>query len=207
MRLGPTAARHTYLEVGKAVQDAGADWVTLHARTVEQGYQGDAEWSHIARLAEGLDIPVIGNGDLRTPEDVVRMRDETDCAGFFVARAAMHDPTIFRRMRDALEGKEPMPAPSLAGRLQTLLDYLARAEGLGLPIGDLRRQATRLMAGAPGAKKLRVAVQDAPDAATLRERVAEALASAEATAESVESRSGRQPGGSGSVESASHQNG
>jgi nifR3 family TIM-barrel protein len=179
MRLGPSAARHTYLEVGRAAQDAGADWVTLHARTVEQGYSGDAEWSHIARLAEALDVPVVGNGDLRTPEDVVRMRDGTGCAGFFIARAAMHDPTVFRRMRAALEGRDPGPEPGLPERLGVLLAYLERAEGLGLSIGDLRRQATRFMAGAPGAKRLRVAVQGAATPQALRERVAETLAAAE----------------------------
>lgn len=179
MRLGPSASRLTYVEVGRAVQDAGVDWVTLHARTVEQGYQGTAEWPHIRRLVEAMDVPVVGNGDLRTPDDVLRMRDETGCAGFFVARAAMHDPTVFTRMRAALDGKQPGPPPGLAGRLRTLLDYLGRAEGLGLPIGDLRRQATRLVAGAPGAKRLRVAVQDAPDIMALRERVAEALAAGE----------------------------
>jgi tRNA-dihydrouridine synthase B len=180
MRLGPSASRHTYLEVGRVAEEVGVDWVTLHARTVEQGYQGNADWSHIARLVEALGIPVIGNGDLRTPEDVVRMRDETGCAGFFVARAAMHDPTVFRRMRAALDGGEPGTAPTLGDRMRLLLQYLERAEGLGLPVGDLRRQATRLMAGVPGAKRLRVAMQDAPDAAALRERVAEALAGAAA---------------------------
>ncbi|MEA3137063.1 MAG: tRNA-dihydrouridine synthase [Thermoplasmata archaeon] len=175
MRLGPSATRHTYVEVGKVAQDAGIDWVTLHARTVEQGYQGDAEWPHIGRLVAALDIPVVGNGDLRTPADVVRMRDETDCAGFFIARAAMHDPTVFARMRAALDGRDVGPAPDLAARMATLVQYLERAERLGIGIGDLRRQATRLVAGAPGAKRLRVAMQSAPDAAALRERVAEAL--------------------------------
>jgi tRNA-dihydrouridine synthase B len=179
MRLGPSASRLTYLEVGKAVQDAGVDWVTLHARTVEQGYQGVADWTHIRRLVDAMDVPVVGNGDLRTPADVLRMRDQTGCAGYFVARAAMHDPTIFRRMRAALDGKEPGPAPDLAGRLRMLLLYLERAEGLELPIGDLRRQSTRLVAGAPGAKRLRVAVQDAADLMALRERVATALLEAE----------------------------
>jgi tRNA-dihydrouridine synthase B len=149
--------------------------VTLHARTVEQGYQGDAEWPHIGRLVAALDIPVVGNGDLRTPADVVRMRDETACAGFFIARAAMHDPTVFARMRAALDGRDVGPAPDLAARMATLVQYLERAEGLGIGIGDLRRQATRLVAGAPGAKRLRVAMQSAPDAAALRERMAEAL--------------------------------
>jgi tRNA-dihydrouridine synthase B len=178
MRLGPSAARHTYLEVGREAQDAGAGWVTLHARTVEQGYSGVAEWAHIARLAEALDVPVVGNGDLRTPEDVVRMRDETACDGFFVARAAMHDPTVFARMRAALDGREPGPEPTLRERLAVLRLYLERAEGLGLSVGELRRQATRFVAGVPGAKRLRVAVQEAPTPQAVRERVAGFLASA-----------------------------
>jgi tRNA-dihydrouridine synthase B len=180
MRLGPSSSRLTYVEVGQAAQDAGVDWVTMHARTVEQGYQGHADWTHIAKLVEAMDVPVVGNGDLRTPADVLRMRDETGCAGFFIARAAMHDPTVFGRMRAALDGRDPGPEPDLAARMATLVLYLERAEGLGLGIGDLRRQATRLVAGAPGAKRLRVAMQDAPDAAALRERVAEALATAPA---------------------------
>lgn len=190
MRLGPSASRLTYLEVGRAAQDAGADWVTLHGRTVEQGYSGAADWSHIARLVQGVDLPVIGNGDLRTPADVVRMRDETGCAGFFIARAAMHDPTVFARMRAALDGRAAGEGPTLAERLAILLDYLERAESLGLPIGDLRRQATRFMAGAPGAKRLRVAVQEADTPEALRDCVAGFLAAAETAqaGQSAESR-------------------
>jgi len=178
MRLGPSASRHTYLEVAQEAQAAGADWVTLHARTVEQGYSGVAEWEHIRRLVDAVGIPVIGNGDLRTPADVVRMRDETGCAGFFIARAAMHDPTVFRRMRAALDaGLEHAPEPSLRERLVTLLAYLERAESIGMAnVGELRRQATRFVAGAPGAKRLRVLAQDAKDATALREVVAAALA-------------------------------
>lgn len=195
MRLGPSASRLTYLDVGQACQDAGASWVTLHGRTVEQAYSGVADWDAIAKLVAHLDIPVIGNGDLRTPADVVRMREQTQCAGFFIARAAMHDPTIFKRMRAGLDAAETGEAPARLGdqvpgnvvaeapptmhqRLETLLLYLDRAPAAGVTnVGDLRRQATRFVAGGPGAKKLRVAFQDAPDEATLRERVAAALAS------------------------------
>lgn len=180
LRTGPTASRQTFLEVGAEAEAAGADWVTLHGRTVEQGYSGSADWSTIARLVEHLDTPVIGNGDLRTPADVVRMRDETDCAGFFIARAAMHDPTIFRRMRAALDGKPGEAAPGLVARLATLSDYLDRAEAVGITnVGLLRRQATRFVSGAPDAKRLRVAVQAAPDLASLREVVAAKAASLE----------------------------
>ncbi|MEA3189885.1 MAG: tRNA-dihydrouridine synthase [Thermoplasmata archaeon] len=173
MRLGPSANRLTYLEVARQAEDAGCDWVTMHARTVEQGYSGEAQWSHIAELVRGVGLPVVGNGDLRTPDDVVRMRDTTGCAGFFVARAAMHDPTVFTRMRAALDGRAPGPAPTLPQRLATLLLYLERAEQAGLTrIGDLRRQATRFVAGTPGARRLRLALQSAPDAAAIRAAVA-----------------------------------
>ena len=172
MRIGPSASRHTYLEVGQEAEAAGAAWVTLHGRTVEQGYSGKADWTAIAKLVDHVGIPVVGNGDLRTPADVVRMRDETDCAGFFIARAAMHDPTIFRRMRAGLEGGDAAAEPSMKERLATLLAYLERAEAIGLTsIGALRRQATRFVAGASGAKKLRVEFQTAPDAPALRELI------------------------------------
>jgi tRNA-dihydrouridine synthase len=166
MRLGPEAGWLTYLEVGQAVADAGADWVTLHARTVAQGYTGEADWSHIARLVDGVDLPVLGNGDLRTPADVVRMRDTTGCAGFFVARAAMHDPTVFRRMRAALDGKDPGPEPSMPERMAVLLDYIERS-GPAAPVSDLRRAATRLVAGSAGAARMRAQFNAAPDPASL----------------------------------------
>ena len=163
MRLGPDAARLTYLEVGRRAEAAGCSWVTLHARTVAQGYSGSADWSHIARLVQGVGIPVVGNGDLRTPADVLRMRDATGCAGYFVARAAMADPTVFRRMRQALDGRAIDPQPSAETRRELLHEYLRRAQGLGMGVAELRRQASRLTAGLPGAKAVRVALQKAQD--------------------------------------------
>jgi len=186
MRLGPSDKNLTYLEVGKEAQAAGADWVTMHARTVAQGYSGKADWTHIARLVESLDIPVVGNGDIRTPEDVVRMRNETDCAGFFIARAAMHDPTIFARMRAALDGKSHAPAPDMAARLRTFLLYLDRAKAIGVTsMGDYRRQATRFVAGAHGARHLRVRLHDAKDVVTLRAAVEQAIVAAESASAPV----------------------
>lgn len=169
MRLGPDERRLTYLEVGQAAQEEGVSWATLHARTVAQGYSGQAEWHHIAALVDHLDIPVVGNGDLRTPQDVVQMREATGCAGFFVARAAMHDPTVFARMRAALEGQGVAPPPDAAARRAVLRDYLARAAQAGIThVPDLRRQATRFVAGTPGAARLRGAMQAA---ATLQDLV------------------------------------
>ncbi|HLF16558.1 MAG TPA: tRNA-dihydrouridine synthase family protein [Candidatus Thermoplasmatota archaeon] len=179
MRLGPDERHLTYLEVAKEAKAAGAAWATLHARTVAQGYSGAARWEHIARLVEASGLPIVGNGDLRTPEDVVRMRDTTGCAGFFIARAAMHDPTVFTRMRESLEGRPAAPGPAMKERLQTLLVYLERAESIGLRnTGLMRRQAMRFVAGGPGAKRLRVIVGECNDAAEIREAVAAELAAA-----------------------------
>lgn len=164
MRVGPDAEHPTYLEVGAEAQSAGAAWCTLHGRTVEQGYSGTADWDAIARLVDALDIPVVGNGDLRDADDVLRMADETGCAGFFIARAAMNDPTVFRRMRRALDGGAPEPAPGLGERLEVLRTYLRRAVEAGVTHpAVLRRQATRFVSGAPGARAARRRLQGAGD--------------------------------------------
>ena len=163
MRLGHDDAHRTFLDVGNEAQAAGAAWCTLHGRTVVQGYSGAADWSAIGQLVDALDIPVIGNGDLNGPDDVVRMQAETDCAGFFIARAAMHDPTVFRRMRQALDGEAPEPAADLATRIRVLQTYLERCGDEPTPLAVLKRQATRFLQAAPGAKRLRVGVHEAPD--------------------------------------------
>ncbi len=173
LRKGHDEDHQTYLEVGAEAQASGAAWCTLHGRTVAQGYSGEADWNAIRRLVDALDIPVVGNGDLRSPEDVLRMADQTDCAGFFIARAAMHDPTIFRRMRQALDGHEVEVAPDLKTRLRALDTYLQRAGSIGdLPLAVLKRQATRFIQGVPGARKARVAIQQAAGAADVRARLA-----------------------------------
>jgi nifR3 family TIM-barrel protein len=171
LRLGMDDEHRTYLAVGEEAQAAGAAWVTLHGRTVAQGYSGLADWNAIGRLVEHLDIPVVGNGDLRTPDDVVRMRNEIHCAGFFIARAAMHDPTIFTRMRAALDGHDAPAEPDFATRLGSLLEYLERGKRIGLQLAIARRQAMRFAAGAPGAKRLRAALHDVQNMAALRELV------------------------------------
>ena len=93
------------------MQDAGARAFTLHARTRTQMFSGKADWDEIARVVEALDIPVIGNGDVQTAEDVVRMRDHTGCAGVMIGRGAFGNPWLFRDGRALLAGA-PRPAPA-----------------------------------------------------------------------------------------------
>src|SRR5437762_1984456 len=91
-------------------QDAGARALAIHPRTRTQMYSGSARWEEIALVAEALDIPVIGNGDIKTAEDAVRLQRETGCAGVMIARGSFGQPWIFDQTRALLEGK-PKPAP------------------------------------------------------------------------------------------------
>jgi nifR3 family TIM-barrel protein len=96
--------------IGLRCQDAGARVLTLHPRTRADMYSGHARWEEIAAVKEALDIPVIGNGDVRSGEDALRMREETGCDGVMIARGSHGDPWIFKEARAALDGR-PIPGP------------------------------------------------------------------------------------------------
>ena len=117
MRLGFEAGSESYLLLGQLAQESGAAMITLHARTRSQFYEGRADWSAIRRLRERVDIPVVGNGDVASAQDALRMLEETGCAGVAIGRAAQGNPWIFAQIRDALAGRpvtEPAPEEKLA---------------------------------------------------------------------------------------------
>ena len=124
--------------VGIAVrmQDAGARAFTLHARTRTQMFSGRANWDEIARVVEALDVPVIGNGDVQTADDVVRMVRHTGCAGVMIGRGSFGNPWLFRDARALLAGEPRPPAPSPAERFAVALDHARLALRLQ---GDSRK--------------------------------------------------------------------
>ncbi len=113
MRMGIDDDHLTYLRAGRIAEDAGVAWVALHARTAAQFYGGQADWSAIATLKEALSVPVLGNGDIWTAQDALRMVAETGCDGVVVGRGCLGRPWLFGELRAAFRGQPQPPAPHL----------------------------------------------------------------------------------------------
>jgi len=140
-------------------QDAGARVLTLHPRTRTQMYTGSARWDEIAAVAAALDIPVLGNGDIKTPHDAVRMWRQTGCAGIMIARGSFGQPWIFDQTRDLLEGRPMRPDPGVADRFATALDHARmaaayEADPRGAAI-EFRKHLGWYVKGLPGSAELR----------------------------------------------------
>lgn len=109
-RLGLDDSRKNFLDLGRICQDEGATAVAMHARTARQMYTGSADRREIAQLKNALSIPVVGNGDVETADDVLAMFSDTGCDGVMIGRATMKNPWIFRQAADRLAGRTPREA-------------------------------------------------------------------------------------------------
>ncbi|OPX24292.1 MAG: tRNA dihydrouridine synthase DusB [Candidatus Latescibacteria bacterium 4484_107] len=106
------------VQVARLVQEAGAKAITVHARTRKMGFSGQADWEVIAEVKAAVSIPVIGNGDVRTPEDARRMFDDTGCDLVMIGRGALGNPWIFRRTVVFLRTGAHLPEPNLRERME-----------------------------------------------------------------------------------------
>ncbi|MGW5051019.1 tRNA dihydrouridine synthase DusB [Actinokineospora sp. NPDC004072] len=166
-RVGIDAEHITYLDAGRIAEGEGARAVALHARTAAQRYSGEADWSRIARLKEAVtSIPVLGNGDIFSAADALKMVEQTGCDGVVVGRGCLGRPWLFRELHAAFTGRPIPDGPSLGevGRILTrhaelLADHLGEDKGLrdlrkhmawylrGFPIGATLRQRFALVSG------------------------------------------------------------
>ena len=146
-----------YREVARAAVEAGAALVALHARTRVQAYSGKADWSHLADLTTRIAVPVIGSGDLFSPEAAERMLRETGVAGLMFARGAMGNPFIFAETKDLLSrgAYDPIPAPVRMLTAFRQLELLAADEGEEYACREMRKQFCAYSKGIPGGAAVR----------------------------------------------------
>jgi nifR3 family TIM-barrel protein len=160
MRKGINDEHLTYVEAGLIAQDAGATWVALHARTAAQRYSGEADWEAIATLADALDVPVLGNGDIWEAEDALRMVAETGCAGVVVGRGCLGRPWLFADLQAAFADRPERVMPSLGEvaavmrrHAELLVAWWGGAEREG--VTDFRKHVAWYLKGFPVGSELR----------------------------------------------------
>jgi nifR3 family TIM-barrel protein len=167
-RAGWSESELVFRELAKIAEGCGLDAVAMHARTREQGYSGQAQWQWIAELKSLISIPVIGNGDIRTPEDARAMVAETGCDGVMIGRAAASNPWIFRQISQYTAGGR-YDVASRADRHEMIRRYFEMliAEGFPDATGKMKQFASWFTHGVEGGARLRKAIYESKSAAEI----------------------------------------
>ena len=157
-RLGYTADEMNYVEFGQAMQEAGADFITIHGRTRSQMYSGNADWAKIKTLKENVDIPVFANGDINSIDDAIKCLELSGADGVAIGRGALGDPTLIGRIEHYFVTGEKSAAPSVEERVKMLkihLDEEIKLRGENVGIKFMRKFYPYYLSGFEHAKQLR----------------------------------------------------
>lgn len=167
-----------FKEIAKIAEEEGIAMITLHPRTVKQGYSGKADWSLIKELKELVNIPVVGNGDIETPEDASRMLKETGCDYVMVGRAAANNPFLFTQINHFLKYGFYSKI-SIEEKLKVFFKYLKYSKKHStIKPANVRMQAMNFTKGCPGSKKIRcrlLGVKDVDEIESLLKELLESI--------------------------------
>lgn len=160
------------VENAKAIEAGGGSAVSMHTRTRKQAYEGNAQenWHWLSNLTEAVNIPVIGNGDIKTPEDAKKMIDQTGVSAVMIGRAALGNPWMLKRTAHYLTTDEVLPEPDVAEKIDTAKLHLARLvelKGENIAAREFRQHAAYYLKGAKRAAKVKVAVNQADNPAEI----------------------------------------
>ncbi len=172
IRKGFKAADANAPEFAKVLEAAGAAAVAVHGRTREQYYSGTADWDIIRQVKENISIPVIGNGDIRSEQDAIRMLEETGCDGLMIGRAAQGNPWLFNRIKTYFETGEILSKPTYAEIFDMILRHArlqVKYKGEYLAIREMRKHVGWYTEGLPYSAKLRNNVNQIETYAQLEE--------------------------------------
>jgi len=155
IRSGVTdASKFLFREIAEIAEDEGIQMITFHPRTVSQGYSGHSDWSMIKELKEVSSIPIVGNGDIVTPEDAKIMIDETNCDYVMIGRGAMGNPFLFEQINDYLKTNS-YKEYSFKDKLDSFFDYLHLSTKYKIKFANIKSQAMRFTKGMNGGSKMR----------------------------------------------------
>ena len=174
IRSGWSESEIVALEIGQMAQDLGVEAIALHPRTRVQGFAGKADWSIIARLKAHLKIPVIGNGDILTAADAMRMRKETGCDGIMVGRGALTNPWIFRQISETECGM-PVSFPDIGDKYDLIKRYFSLLFEEETPgaIGKMKQFASWFTHAIPRGAALRKAIYASRSETEVMDRIEE----------------------------------